>query len=56
MVTYCYYAAVDPCDLTAISVQRQTEYMVFTDPKDPGSTEVWSDACSTTLHGSFDTM
>jgi hypothetical protein len=43
MVTYCYYAALDLDDLTTIYVERQTEYMVCTDPADPGGTEVWSD-------------
>jgi hypothetical protein len=42
MVTYCYYAAVDTDDPAAISVERQTEYLVCIDPDDPGGTEVWS--------------
>jgi hypothetical protein len=43
LVTYRYYAALDLDDLTSIYVERQTEYLVCTDPADPGSTEVWSD-------------
>jgi hypothetical protein len=53
MVTYCYYAAVDPHDPMTISLQRQTEYLVCTDPTDPGGTEVWSANSSTTLQPGF---
>ncbi len=57
LVTYCYYAAdVDLEDLTTIYVERQTEYLVCTDPDDPGGTEVWSDSRYTTLHRGFDTV
>jgi hypothetical protein len=44
MVTYRYYAALDLDDLATDSVERQTEYLVCTDPADPGGTEVWSDS------------
>jgi hypothetical protein len=44
LVTYCYYAALDLDDLTTISVERQTELLVCSDPADPGDTEVWSDS------------
>jgi hypothetical protein len=44
LVTYRYYAALDLDDLTTIYVERQTEYLVCTDPADPGGTEVWSDS------------
>jgi hypothetical protein len=43
MVGYRYYAALDLDDLTSVYVERQTEYLVCTDPTDPGGSEVWSD-------------
>jgi hypothetical protein len=43
LVTFYYYAALDLDDLTTVFVEQQTEYMVCTDPSDPGSTELWSD-------------
>jgi hypothetical protein len=43
LVTFHYYAALDLDDLTTVYVERQTEYLVCTDPSDPGSTEVRSD-------------
>jgi hypothetical protein len=53
MVTFTYYAALDLDDLTTISVERQTELLVCTDPADPGSTEVWSDYRYETLRRGF---
>jgi hypothetical protein len=47
MVAYCYYAAIDLHHPATISVERQTEYLVCTDPNDPGGTEVWSTHRST---------
>jgi hypothetical protein len=43
LVTYPYYAALDLDDLATVYVERQTEYLVCTDPADPGGSEVWSD-------------
>ncbi len=43
LVGYRYYAALDLDDLATVSVERQTELLVCTDPADPGGTEVWSD-------------
>jgi hypothetical protein len=43
LVTYRYHAALDLDDLTTIYMERQTEYVVCTDPADPGGSEVWSD-------------
>jgi hypothetical protein len=40
LITYSYYAAVDPDNPAAITVERQTEYVVCTDPDDPGGNEV----------------
>jgi hypothetical protein len=56
MVAYCYYAAVDPDDPTAITVERQTEFLVCTDPDDPGGSEVWSGYRTTALPGGFGTV
>ena len=53
MVAYCYYAAIDLHHPATISVERQTEYLVCTDPNDPGGTEVWSTHRSTTLEPIF---
>ena len=53
MVTCCYYAAVDPNDPATILVQQHTEYLVCTDPADPGSSEVWSAYRWTALPGGF---
>jgi hypothetical protein len=48
LVTYRYYAALDLDDLTTVYVERQTEYLICTDPADPGGSEVWSDyRCAT---------
>jgi hypothetical protein len=47
---------VDLDDLTTIYAERQTEYLVCTDPADPGGSEVWSDSRYTTLHRGFDTL
>jgi hypothetical protein len=49
LVRCCYYAALDLDDLTSIYVERQTEYLVCTDPDDPGSTEEWSDYAYATV-------
>jgi hypothetical protein len=56
MVTYCYYAAADCDSPAAISVERQTEYLVCTDPADPGGTEVWSAYRFATLQPGFATV
>jgi hypothetical protein len=56
LVTYSYYAAVDPEDPAAITVERQTEFMVCTDPADPGGSEVWSAYRTTTLQSGFPTV
>jgi hypothetical protein len=53
LVTYCYYAAVDEERPAAITVERQTEYLVCTDPADPGGSEVWSSYRHTTLPGGY---
>jgi hypothetical protein len=53
LVTYSYYAAVDEENPAAITVERETEFMVCTDPADPGSSEVWSAYSHTTLPGSY---
>jgi hypothetical protein len=53
LITYSYYAAVDPEHTAAITVERQTEYLVCTDPDDPGGNEVWSAYRHTTLPGGF---
>ena len=53
LVTYSYYAAVDEENLAAITVDRETEFMVCTDPADPGGSEVWSAYRHTTLQSGF---
>jgi hypothetical protein len=53
LVTYSYYAAVDEEDPAAITVERETEFLVCTDPADPGGSEVWSVYRHTTLPGGF---
>jgi hypothetical protein len=53
LVTYSYYAAVDEENLSAITVDRETEFMVCTDPADPGGSEVWSAYRHTTLQSGF---
>jgi hypothetical protein len=53
LVTYAYYAAVDDENPAEITVERETEFMVCTDPADPGGTEVWSAYRHTTLSGGF---
>jgi hypothetical protein len=53
LVTYSYYAAADPDQPAAISVERQTEYLVCTNPDDPGGTEVWSTYLHATLQPRF---
>jgi hypothetical protein len=56
LVTYSYYAAVDEENLAAITVDRETEFMVCTDPADPGGSEVWSAYRWTALQGGFGTV
>ena len=56
LVTYCFYAVADPDQPAAVSVERQTEYLVCTDPTDPGGTEIWSDYCFATLQPDFATV
>lgn len=53
LVTYSYYAAVDEENPAAITVERETEFMVCTDPADPGGSEVWSAYRHTALPGGF---
>jgi hypothetical protein len=53
LVTYSYYAAVDEVNPATITVERETEYLVCTDPDDPGGSEVWSAYRRTTLPGIF---
>jgi hypothetical protein len=53
LVTYCYYAAVDPDDPAVITVEHQIEYLVCTDQDDPGGTELWSAYCWTVLQSGF---
>jgi len=53
MVTYRYYAALDLDDLATVYLERQTEYMLCTDPADPGSTEAWSDTRYETVQHGF---
>jgi hypothetical protein len=53
MVTYCYYATVEPDVPAKIVVERQTEYLVCTDPNDPGGSEIWSAYRWTALPGGF---
>jgi len=56
LVTYSYFAAVDEENPAAITVQRDTEFMVCTDPYDPGGTEVWSAYRWTALQRGFATV
>jgi hypothetical protein len=56
LVTYCYYAAADPDDSAAITVERDAEFMVCTDPADPGGTEVWSAYRWAVLQSGFATV
>jgi hypothetical protein len=53
LVTYSYYAAVDEESPTTITVERETEYLVCSDPADPGGSEVWSAYRHATLPGGF---
>ena len=53
LVTYSYYAAVDPDTPAAITVGRETEFMVCTDHNDPGDSKVWSAYRHTTLQSGF---
>jgi hypothetical protein len=52
MIAYSY-AAVDEENPATITVERETEFMVCTDPNDPGGSEVWSAYRHTTLSGRF---
>jgi hypothetical protein len=56
LVTCSYYAAVDEQNPPAITVDRETELMVCTDPEDPGGTEVWSGYRWTALQSGFATV
>jgi hypothetical protein len=56
LVTYCYYAAADPDNPATITVERETEYLVCTDPTDPGGTEAWSAYRWTALPSGFATV
>jgi hypothetical protein len=56
LVTYSYYAAADEQNPPAITVDRETELMVCTDPEDPGGTEVWSAYRWTALQSGFATV
>ncbi len=56
LVTYRYYTALDLDDLTSVYLERQTEYLVCTDPADPGSTEVWSDYRYETVQRGFESV
>lgn len=56
LVTYSYYAAVDEQNPAAITVERETEFMVCTDSVDPGGSEVWSAYRWTALQGGFGTV
>lgn len=56
LVTYSYFAAVDEANPAEITVERETEFMVCTDPDDPGGTEVWSTYRTTTLQRGFPTV
>jgi hypothetical protein len=53
LVTYSYFAAVDPDHLAGITVERHTEYLVCTDRADTGGTELWSAYRYTTLPDGF---
>lgn len=53
LVTYSYSAAVDEENPAEIMVERETEFMVCTDPDDPGGTEVWSAYRWTALQSGF---
>jgi hypothetical protein len=53
LVTYSYFAAVDEENPAAITVERETEFMICTDPADPGGTEVWSAYRWTALQSGF---
>jgi hypothetical protein len=44
---------VNPDEPAVITVERQTEYLVCTDPDYPGGSEVWSADRYTTLPGGF---
>jgi hypothetical protein len=56
LVTYTYFAAVDDENPAEITIERETEFLVCTDPTDPGGTEVWSAYRWTTLPGGFATV
>jgi hypothetical protein len=56
LVTFYYYAALDLDDLTTVYVERQTEYLVCTDPSDPGSTELWSDCRYRPMASGFESV
>jgi hypothetical protein len=56
LVTYSYYAAVDEENPAITTVERETEYLVCTDPDDPGGSEVWSAYRTTALPGRFGTV
>jgi hypothetical protein len=56
LVTCCYYAAVDDENPAPITVERETEYLVCTDPADPGGSEVRPACHYTTLPGSYSSI
>jgi hypothetical protein len=56
LVTYSYYAAVDEENPATTTVERETEYLVYTDPDDPGGSEVWSAYRPTAVLGRFGTV
>jgi hypothetical protein len=41
MVTRAYYVVADEQDTT--SIECQTEYLICSDPSEPGGTELWAD-------------
>jgi hypothetical protein len=53
LVTYCYDATTDPDNPTTITVQREIEYLVCTDPADPGGSELWSAYRTTAVPGRY---
>jgi len=53
LVTYCYDATTDPDNPTTITVQREIEYLLCTDPTDPGGSELWSAYRTTVLPGRY---